>query len=530
MLKRIAGILGWVGTVAVAVAVYIRLFKSEWAQYGVYAAWVGLALVVLYLLSQWKETAASMSRRQTRLGTIAFTSVVVVLGLLVAVNYLSSRRNKRWDLTANQAYSLSPQTRQILDKLDAPLKIRVFDKPTEFDRFRDRLSEYEYVSKKVSIEYVDADKDPIKANQNQVQQYGTVVFDYKGKTERVTSSEEGQLTNGLIKLISGKQRKVYFLQGHGEKDTASSERTGYSAIAAALGSENFKVDGLVLLQQQTVPADATIVVAAGPVTDLFPPEIDALRKYLQGGGKILLMLDPPEKTDTPPLANLIAFAKEFGIDVGANVVVDASGVGRLIGTDASVPVAAKYPSHPITEGFRLLTAYPLARSVTAVSGGTNGHTAQNFIESSANSWGETDLVDLFKSGKVENNKDKDVQGPVMMGAAMQETIAGKAPQPEKGKDAKDQPPRPDMRLAVIGDSDFASNSALGIQGNRDLFLNVMNWLAQQENLISIRPKDPDDRRITLTDYQQKGVMFFALIGLPVVIFGLGVYGWARRRG
>jgi ABC-type uncharacterized transport system involved in gliding motility auxiliary subunit len=531
MLKRIAGILGWVGTAAVAVAVYIRLFKSDWAQYGVYAAWAGLVLVVLYLLSQWKETAASMSRRQTRLSAIAFTSVVVVLGILVAVNYLSSRRNKRWDLTANQAYSLSPQTRQILDKLDAPLKVRVFDKPTEFDRFRDRLSEYEYVSKKVSVEYIDADKDPIKANQNQVQQYGTVVFDYKGKTERVTSSEEGQLTNGLIKLIAGKERKVYFLQGHGEKDMANSERAGYSAIAAALGSENFKVDSLVLLQQQTVPADATIVAVAGPTTDLFPPEIEALKKYLQGGGKVLLLLDPPQKADAPPLTSLIAFAKEFGIDVGTNVVVDVSEVGRMMGTDASVPVAAKYPPHAITEKFRLVTAYPLARSVTAISGGANGHAAQNIIETSAASWGETDLVDLFKSGKVENDKTKDLQGPVMLGAAMSETVAGPAaPAPTAGKDAKDEPPRPDMRLVVIGDSDFASNSALGIQGNRDLFLNVMNWLAQQENLISIRPKDPDDRRITLNEYQQKGVMFFALIGLPVIIFGLGVYGWARRRG
>jgi gliding motility-associatede transport system auxiliary component len=530
MLKRIAGILGWVGTASVAVAVYIRLFKSEWAQYGIYAAWAGLVLVVLYLLSQWKETAASMSRRQTRLSTIAFTSVIVVLGLLIAINYLSSRRNKRWDLTANQAYSLSPQSRQILDKLDAPLKIRVFDKPTEFDRFRDRLSEYEYVSKKVSVEYIDADKQPVLANQNQVQQYGTVVFDYKGKTERVTSSEEGQLTNGLIKLITGKERKVYFLQGHGEKDTAGSERGGYSAIAAALASENFKVDNLVLLQQQTVPADATIVVVAGPTTDVFPPELEALRKYLQGGGKILLLLDPSDKADAPPLANLIAFAKEYGIDVGNNIVIDASGVGRLIGTDVSVPVAAKYPTHAITENFRLLTAYPLARSVTAVSGGVSGHTAQNFIESSANSWGETDLADLFKSGKVDNDKTKDMQGPVMLGAAMQETVGGATPPPAAGKDQKDQPPRPEMRLAVIGDSDFVSNSALGIQGNRDLFLNVMNWLAQQENLISIRPKDPDDRRITLTDYQQKGVMFFALLGLPVVIFGLGVYSWVRRRG
>jgi gliding motility-associatede transport system auxiliary component len=530
MLKRIAGILGWVGTAFVVVSLYLWRARPDMPQYRIYTAWAGLVLVLIYLVSQWKETAQSMSRRQTRLSTIALSSVVVVLALLVALNYLSTRRNKRWDLTANQAYSLAPQTKQILDKLDGPLKIRVFDKPTEFDRFRDRLSEYEYVSKKVSVDYIDVDKQAVLANQNQVQQYGTVVLDYKGRTERVTSSEEAQLANGLIKLITGKERKVYFLQGHGEKDTANNERAGYGSIAAALGSENFKIDNLVLLQQQTVPADATIVVVAGPATDLFPPEIEALRKYLQGGGKILLLIDPPDKADAPPLANLIAFAKEYGIDVGNNIVIDASGVGRLIGTDVSVPVAAKYPAHPITKDFRLLTAYPLARSVTAVSGGVNGHAAQNFIESSANSWGETDLADLFSSGKVDNDKTKDLQGPVNLGAAMSEPVGGATPPPTPGKDAKDEPPKPDMRLAVIGDSDFASNSALGIQGNRDLFLNVMNWLAQQENLISIRPKDPDDRRITLTDYQQKVVMLLSLIGVPVAIFGLGVYGWTRRRG
>jgi ABC-type uncharacterized transport system involved in gliding motility auxiliary subunit len=530
MLKRIAGILGWVGTAFVVVAVYLWRARPDLPQYRIYAAWAGLVLVLIYLASQWKETAQSMSRRQTRLSTIALSSVVVVLALLVALNYLSTRRNKRWDLTANQAYSLAPQTKQILDKLDAPLKIRVFDKPTEFDRFRDRLSEYEYVSKKVSVDYIDVDKQAVLANQNQVQQYGTIVLDYKGRTERVTATEEAQIANGLIKLITGKERKVYFLQGHGEKDTANNERAGYGSIAAALGSENFKVDNLVLLQQQTVPADATIVVVAGPATDLFPPEIEALRKYLQGGGKILLLIDPPDKADAAPLANLIAFAKEYGIDVGNNIVIDASGVGRLIGTDVSVPVAAKYPSHPITKDFRLLTAYPLARSVAAVSGGVNGHAAQNFIESSANSWGETDLADLFSSGKVDNDKTKDLQGPVTLGAAMSETVGGATPPPVPGKDAKDEPPKPDMRLVVIGDSDFASNSALGIQGNRDLFLNVMNWLAQQENLISIRPKDPDDRRITLTDYQQKVVMLLSLIGVPVAIFGLGVYSWTRRRG
>ena len=228
MLNQIASVIGWIGTALVFGSVAVRIFRPEWNQYAYYGAWAGLACVLIYMASQWREVADSFSRRQTRLGTIAGTTVVVVLALLIGVNYLASRRNKRWDLTANKQFSLSDQTRQILQKLDAPIAVRVFDQPAQFDRFRDRLNEYRYVSKQVSVEYVDMDKQPVEATKNQVQAYGTVVFAYKDRTERVVSSDEQQLTNGLIKVISGKQRKVYFLQGHGEKDTSSSERTGYS--------------------------------------------------------------------------------------------------------------------------------------------------------------------------------------------------------------------------------------------------------------------------------------------------------------
>lgn len=545
MLKRTIGVIGWVGTALVFGAVAIRLFKPDWAQYGYWGAWAGLAFVVVYMLGQWRETMHSMSRRQTRLGTIAAGSVIVVLGLLVAINYLASRRNHRWDLTANQQFSLSDQTKQILQKLDAPVNIRVYDRPTEFDRFHDRLDEYAYASKKVSVQYLDIDKQPVQANRDQVQANGTVVFDYKGRTERVTSSDESQLTNGLIKVLTGKERKVYFLQGHGEKETTGNDRGGYSAIGSALTSENFSVEPLVLLQQRTVPADAAVVVVAGPTTDLFPPEIDALRTYLQGGGKIMLLLDPPAKADAAPLTSLLAFAKEWGIDVGTNVVVDVSGVGQLIGTDESVPVAAHYPTHPITENFKLLTAYPLARSVTAVPGGVNGHAAQNFIESSKNSWAETDLADLYKGGKVKNDQGPDPQGPISMGAAVsmvvdntkndntkndntKDTKDTKGTENTKGDDAN--APKPEARMVVIGDSDFAANYALGIQGNRDLFMNAMNWLAQQENLISIRPKEPDDRRITMTASEQKTVNWFTLLVLPATVFAAGIFSWSRRRG
>ena len=290
-----------------------------------------------------------------------------MLALLIAVNYLASRRNKRWDLTANQQFSLSDQTRQILQKLDAPIKVRVFDQPAQFDRFRDRLNEYPYVSKQVSVDYIDLDKQPVEATKNQVQAYGTVVFDYKGRTERVVSSDEQQLTNGLIKVITGQQRKVYFLQGHGEKDTTSSERDGYSTILTGLQSDNFTTETLVLAQKGAVPADASVVVIAGPTVDLLPPEIDALKKYLEAGGKLVALVDPPAKVTDAPLTNLDRVPARVGASTWAPTSSSTSAAsGQLIGTDESVPVAARYPAHPIVEGFRLLTAYPLARSVTPV--------------------------------------------------------------------------------------------------------------------------------------------------------------------
>jgi gliding motility-associatede transport system auxiliary component len=530
MLKRIIGVIGWVGTALVLGAVVIRLFRPEFAKYGYWAAWAGLACVIVYMVGQWRDVATSMSERQTRLSTITVLSVVLVLGLLSAVNYLASRRNHRWDLTANSQFSLSPQTKQILEKLDAPVKVRVYEQADKTQRFRDRLDDYQYSSKQVSVEYIDPDKQNVRAVQDQVQTYGTVVFEYKGRKERVVSSDEQQLTNGLIKLITGQERKVYFLQGHGEKQTTGQERDSYSSIVSALGSENFKVETLVLLQQEAVPADATAVVIAGPKTDLFQPEIDALRKYLAGGGKLLVMIDPPAKPESPPLANLIGFVKEWGIDVGNNIVVDVSSIGRLLGTDASVPVAPPpYPNHPITKDFRLVTAYPVARSVSASASGANGRVAQNFIQTSASSWGETDLAGMFKSGKVENDKTKDLQGPVSLAAAASEPV--KEAQPAKtSTNADKDAPKPETRIAVIGDSDFAANYALGIEGNRDMFMNTLNWLAQQENLISIRPKDADDRRITLTADQQKWVAALTLLILPATVFGLGIYNWARRRG
>ena len=526
MIKNILNIVGWIGTALVVAAVAVRFLRPEWDRYAVYAAWAGLACVLLYTLGQWREIVDYFRQRNARYGAIASLSVLVFIGILVAVNYLSFRQNKRWDLTKNQRYTLSDQTVKLLKNLNQPVKFTVFDKSDGFDRFRSALEGYKYENpSKIDVEYVDIDKKPVEAKQYQIQSYGTVVVEYGGRREQVTTPEEQDLTGGLVKALNPNKKKIYFLGGHGERDIDSMDRDGYSEVKAALGRENYDAAKVVLAQEKDVPADASVVVIAGPKTDLFQPEVDMLQRFLRKGGHVFVMIDPPDEK-APATPNLEAFLKDWDFQAGKDVVVDASGMGQLIGTDASVPVVAQYPSHPITERFNVITAFPLARSITPILPASNGRAAVPIIQTSARSWAETDMAQL-RSGRVELNADKgDKQGPVTIGAVTA-TTATDVPKTEGTANANQRPP--ESRFVTIGDSDFAANYAIKIQGNQDLFVNTTNWLAQQENLISIRPKPPSDSRLTITANQANAVAIMSLLVIPALVFGTGVYAWWRKR-
>jgi ABC-type uncharacterized transport system involved in gliding motility auxiliary subunit len=528
MLKRILGLLGWLGVALVFTAVALRFLRPEWDWHQPFAM-AGLVCTLLYVLSQWREVARSFSGREARYGTLTVASILVVLGILVAINYLASRHNKRWDLTAARQFTLSEQTTRILQGLDRPIDLRVFARSDEFDRFRQRLDEYEYVSRQVRVEYIDVERDPRRANQYEVQFSGTLVVEYDGRLERVTSTAEQDITNAIIKAVQGVEHRVYFVQGHGERSIQATDRGGLSTIVSALQGDNFETEALVLAQYQAVPDDASVLVVAGPRADFLPAEIDMLRAYLARGGKIFFLLDPPDRVDSPPLTNLIALIAEWGIEVGNNIIVDTSGMGQLLGTDVSVPIAAPpYENHPITERFNLLTAFPLARSVTSIEGGVDGRWAQELVMTSPRSWAETDIKRLLESGEVQHEPDRgDLPGPVSLAAAVS-APATDAPPPADTGDGE-PPATPQTRIAVFGDSDFATNGWLGIPGNRDLFLNTVSWLAQQEDLIAIRPRDPEERRITLTADQERRIFWLTVLIIPGLILAAGVYTWWRRR-
>ncbi len=534
MVKNIVSIIGWIGTALVFGAVIVRFLRPEWNQYASYAAMGGLACVLIYMAGQWRDVATFYQGRGARYGTLSIVSIVVFLGILVAVNYLATRQNKRWDFTANQVYSLSDQTVKLLQSLKDPVKFTVFDQQVNFDRFKDRMNEFTYHSTNVSVEYVDADREPSRAKAAGIQSYGTIVIDYQGRTERVTSTSEQDLTNALVKAVTGTTRKVYFTSGHGEKDTAASDRVGYSAISQGLTGDNFGVERLVLAQQRAVPADATVVVIAGPRTDFLQPEIDALKEYLAKGGKVMALLDPPEKGQTgQPL--LTAFLREWGMDVGNNIVLGherhwtAAGDGCVGAGGGAVSEPRDHGSLSVDDG---LSCGPI--------GGTGRGRRRRPHRTAAGGDERAELGrsrhrgDLFRrSRRVRREPGRQARADHAWSGSLG-TCHCRLPLRPDGKPADPNKPaeperKPESRVVALGDSDFAANAFLGIQGNRDFFMNAVNWLAQQENMIAIRPREPEDRRITLTADQQQRIMLLSIFIIPGLVFASGVYTWWKRR-
>ena len=522
-MKRIIGLLGWVGVLLVLASVVIKFTKPEWPFQTL--ALAGLVVVLIYAAASWREFAGVFQGRNAQYGSVAAGSVLAVIAILVFINYIGNRQNYRWDLTSSKTFTMSDQTKQLLTSIKGPLTIRLYYSRQNGDSeqpHRDRMENYEYLSKQVSIEYIDANAKPTEAEKDEITAVPTLIFRYGGRTQRATSDDETSVANALKKLIEGKAKKAYFTEGHGERDTDEAQAPqGYKGISAALTDENFEVAKLQIAQKGSIPADCTVLVIAGAHNDFLPQETDLVTAYVKNGGKLLLLIDPPAKGGTVQPTSLISLAKEWGMQVGDDIVVDPQ--GQLSGFDASVPIGIPL-QHPINAKAKAVTAFKLARSIVPVEGGVDGHVAQTFVQSGPGSWSEHDVKGLYDTGRPEKNVDKgDKAGPISLAAA------ASAPAPGNAASADPDAPKPESRVVVVGDSDFATNQMAGIGGNADLFLNAMNWLAQQENLIAIRPKDPEDRRLQLSQNEVDLIFYLTVLVIPLAFFanGFRIY-WKRR--
>jgi ABC-type uncharacterized transport system involved in gliding motility auxiliary subunit len=486
-----------------------------------------IAAAVLFVVTvalSWREGASILGRRGTRYGASAALLIVIALGVAVLANAVSLRYNARWDLTENKRHSLSPQTVKLLKGLKAPIEVIGFfrsDTPGKRTA-EDLLKQYAQASDgKFTYRVEDPDRSPGLARRYGVETYGTLVMQSGEKSEKVLDAEEERLTNALVKVTRPGNPIVYFVKGHGERDISSSERTGMSQAKEQLEKANYTVKDLELARTGKVPPDAAVVIVPGPRTDLLPPELTAIDDYLAQGGHVLLMADPLQAD------GLAKYVAKYGVTLGQDLVVEPSPIGRLLGVGPEVPLVMQYEQHPITKDMaKVMTGFPLTRSVSPAKTPPKGMTVTPLAKTSADSWGETNL-DGLRRGQPASRDDKDTPGPVpvLLAVTIEPTPAPKVAGQAEADDSK----KPKGRLVVLGTSTFASNQALGFQGNRDLFLNIVAWLAGQEDEIAVRPKDPRQNPIFATEAQKNAILWLSIVVLPGAVMVCGIALVVRRR-
>lgn len=498
--------IGWFGAAALLAGLVRWQLEGEWRRFSLVLAAAGGVLLVAALVLNFRAIANYFGRRSARLGAntlVLSAAVLVILGIL---NFLGYRYHKRFDLTEQKLYTLSEQTKQIVGGLTQEVRILEFSKEAN-RQLEALLPEYRLLSRKLRYERIDPQEHPELARQYEVRREGEVIVVSGDRTERLTEFTEQGITNTILKVTREAVSTVCFTEGHGEKSLSNGDPQGYRLVENTLRAERYQVRSFNLAAEKGVPAECTVVVVAGPQTPFFPQEADLLKNYLDGGGKLLLLVDPFVEH------GLDGLLKEWHIEVGHNLIIERNLFSQLAGTGPVVPLVSDYGAHPITEKVPAQTMFPEARSVrlTQAANGADGIEAVELLKTSPQSWAETDITK--QGGRVEFNEGKDLKGPVSIGVAAQKKLG-------EGKSA---------RLVVIGDSDFASNADIRQAANVDLFFNTIGWLAQAEDMITVRPKNPTNRRVNLTAAQQTMLFWFTVVLLPGVAIVAGAYVWWRRR-
>jgi ABC-type uncharacterized transport system involved in gliding motility auxiliary subunit len=456
----------------------------------------------------WKDRLGGRSGQQVLTGANFALYTLIVIALIVLVNWFVNNHDHRWDMTPNKKYSLSEQTRKILHELNRPVTIFAFDRERNFGERRDVLGMYSTASNRVKVEYVDPDRQPALAREFGVRSYGTVVVAAAGRHMEAQGDSEEGITNALIRVLKG-QRLACFITTHGERNLEGTDRDGYDHFKTQLSDENYQTQALPFLQKMEIPKDCTVLVIAGPQNDYLPPEISVIQKYVQDGGRLLVMLDAGVE-----LPNLTKLLTDLGVTPQNDLVIDENPVAQIFGTQPYMPLIVKYGTNAIVQPLNgRATLFPLSRSFEIDKTSKPGITDDSLCETSADSYDVKDWTPKIKEIRFEAGKDR--KGPLTVAVAG--TISA-------GGDKKTE-----GRLVALGTSLVAANSFLNFQSNRDFMMNSMDWLSAEEDLISIRATPPESQHLNMNAEQMRRLLVLGVFGIPALIVLAGVLVWWQRR-
>jgi ABC-type uncharacterized transport system involved in gliding motility auxiliary subunit len=467
--------------------------------------------------------------RQTKYWSYAGTYIVVILAVLVGVNFLANRYDKSYDSTANKQFSLADQTIKVVHDLKRDVNAYYFGTNESFTSARDLLDRYSALSPKFHVQYIDPERKPAQAKALGFRQDAPVLIDSGVRKEGAKSLSEEEVTGALIRSLKSGARNVCVLNAAHEHSIDDDGNGGYSYLKQVLERDNYIVKTVDLKAAAPdaskplavgqapapasveIPKDCTVLIVGGPQLDYPAPTVAALKAYEEGGGRELIMLDSVMHIgrDEPAAENaeLEKVLENWGVTVNKDLVLDLSGVGGILGLPPEVPMILAYESHPITQPLtRQPTAFPLARSLTTKSGDKT--TVSKLVGTTEDS---VAVTSIGPGGAIDPKKG--TKGPLTLAAAG--TYSGATP----------------GRFVVVGTSLWSQNSMVGSRSlaNRDLLANMVNWLASDEDLISIRPKMPEDRPLNISAGSLRSVFWLSFVIFPLGVVAIGMATWWKRR-
>jgi len=520
-MKKLTSMAGWLALTTGFTALFIYIVLPDLKTVYSSLAVVCLVNAIFFVVAEGPRLKRSLSSRSALYGANTLILTAVFMGIIIFANLLAFRHKHRFDFTEGGYFTLAPQTKKFISRLPREVKLTAFFQTESPEKiaFTNLIAGYLEETDKIKLHYVDPDKNPAVTKQYGVTTYGTVVLESGAKETKIQNVREENITNALLKVTRDEQKVVYFLEGHNESKISSDENEGYAIAKKNLEQDGFIVKPLLLIQSGEIPKDAAVLVVPGPKKPLQDEEKKIIENYLNSGGAVFMLIDPKSSS------GMETFLKKWGIELGDNIVIDP--MSKLFGGDFAAPVVNQYTAHEITSNFVLATIFPIIRSVHEVP--VAGITTTELLKTGANSWAESDFV----SGTVEFDEGKDIKGPVSVAVIATKNLDNTAPETPKtheGVEGSNQNKTSlTATLLVVGDSDFSNNRYINFSGNGDFFLNAISWLAEEEQLISIRPKKRKNTPIQMTQSLGSAIFIMGIIVFPGLIATVGIRIWWRRR-
>ena len=499
-----------IGLIIAAIAAFAGLALALILKKFTLPVQISLGVAVIGLVAYVTLDPGSVRRfitgRQAKHGSNALILTLSVVGILSIINLLSYKNTIRWDLTEDKENTLAQETLSILKSLDAPIHAQAFFSSNLSRESASSLLENLKIESNGNFDYefIDPNLEPILAKNAGIGRDGSIVLKMEERQDLVTTITEAQVTSALIRLSQPGDRSIYFLTGHGERSISENSEFSYIKAVAELKTKNFIINDLNLIATNSIPEDAKAIVIASPVKPLSAIEVQLIKEFQATGGSLVVLYEPSLLTDFGDMEDpLQIYLSEFwSVQINDDFVIDQTAIN-----DKQAIITSFY-DHPISESLTMVAILPSARSVTINTSGTNA--ANPLAFTSENSWAETDLNSLLQ-GNYEFTSGIDVAGPISLAGISEDATTG-------------------SRLVVFGDVDFANDSNYTYYGNADLFLNSVDWAANQDKLINLTPRTKTTRVIaTPQQYVQGLIMFGSIIMLPALIILAAIVVFVRRK-